>query len=93
MERKGIAVFIILQVFKIKFIPDGVAKFFTKLIEDTIKLREEKGIVRPDMIHLLMEARKGNQKNEEIVTDTGFATVEEHLEGTKIIKISVIFFL
>lgn len=69
------------KVFKIKFIPDGVAKFFTKLIEDTIKLREEKGIVRPDMIHLLMEARKGNQKNEENVTDTGFATVEEHLEG------------
>lgn len=38
--------------------------FFKTIIKDTIQLREEKGVVRPDMIHLLMEARKGNLKNE-----------------------------
>lgn len=41
-------------------------------------MREEKGIVRPDMISLLLEARKGNQKHEEITNvETGFATVKE----------------
>nr|CAH7741451.1 unnamed protein product [Callosobruchus chinensis] len=40
-------------------------EFFMHLVEQTIKTREEKGIIRPDMIHLLMEARKGKIKNEE----------------------------
>ncbi|CAH1969397.1 unnamed protein product [Acanthoscelides obtectus] len=39
--------------------------FFVDLVDQTIKTREEKGIIRPDMIHLLMEARKGRLKNEE----------------------------
>lgn len=32
-------------------------KFFVDLIHKTVKMRDEKGIVRPDMIHLLMQAR------------------------------------
>lgn len=43
-----------------------------------IKTREEKGIVRPDMINLLLEARRGDQKHDEAIhVETGFATVEE----------------
>lgn len=41
-----------------KFIPD----YFHKIIKDAIQLRDEQNLVRPDMIHLLMEARKGNLK-------------------------------
>ncbi|KAK9752525.1 Cytochrome P450 [Popillia japonica] len=46
-----------------------------KLIKDTIKARETQGIVRPDMINLLLEARKGKSSHE--VIDAGNATAEE----------------
>lgn len=48
------------------------------MVDQTIKIREEKGIVRPDLINLLLEARRGGQKQEETTNvETGFATVEE----------------
>lgn len=59
-----------------------------KLIKDTIQTRETQRIVRPDMINLLIEARKG-KKNDDTsngVIDTGFATVQEssiHTNPTK----------
>lgn len=34
--------------------------FFKKLVMETMENRELKHIIRPDMIHLLMEAKKGN---------------------------------
>lgn len=41
-------------------------------------MREQKGIVRPDMIHLLLETRKGIDRNDETNDiDTGFATAQE----------------
>lgn len=46
-----------------------------------MKQREAEGIFRPDLIHLLMEARKGKLKHEETRSknhiDEGFASVEE----------------
>lgn len=57
--------------------------FFYNIIDDTIKTREEKKIARPDMIHLLLEAKKGNiQTEEKEVIDTGFATVNETINTT-----------
>ncbi|XP_020296279.1 cytochrome P450 9e2-like [Pseudomyrmex gracilis] len=38
------------------FAPD-ISEFFKRIVRETIKAREEQGIVRPDMIHLLMQAR------------------------------------
>ncbi|KAL6425011.1 hypothetical protein ACFW04_009369 [Cataglyphis niger] len=32
-------------------------RFFKRIVGETIKIRDEQGIVRPDMIHLLMQAR------------------------------------
>ncbi|KAF2899557.1 hypothetical protein ILUMI_06631 [Ignelater luminosus] len=55
----------IANILKVPVFAKPVGNFFKSIIKDTIQLREEKGIVRPDMIHLLMEARKGNLKNEE----------------------------
>lgn len=40
-------------------------------------MREEGGIVRKDMINLLLESRNGLKQNEETVAETGFATVKE----------------
>jgi len=36
--------------------------------------REERGIVRPDMIHLLMQAKKGTLKADDNATTTGKTT-------------------
>lgn len=50
------------------------------MVESNIKSREKHGIVRPDMMHLLIEAKKNGFKQEEFsekVSDTGFATVQE----------------
>ncbi|XP_028133915.2 cytochrome P450 9e2 [Diabrotica virgifera virgifera] len=70
------------KLFNIRIIKQEVGNFFTKIIEDSIKMREQKGLVRPDMIHLLLEARKGNSKadDQHTTADTGYATVEEHLK-------------
>lgn len=67
-----------MQIFKISLFDREVGRFFLSLVEQTIKIREEKGIVRPDLINLLLEARRGDQKQEETTNvETGFSTVEE----------------
>lgn len=40
--------------------PKTVQDFYRKLVIETMHNRELQKIVRPDMIHLLMEAKKGN---------------------------------
>ncbi|KAL6416843.1 hypothetical protein ACFW04_013125 [Cataglyphis niger] len=39
------------------FSSKSTAEFFKRIVGETIKIRDEQGIVRPDMIHLLMQAR------------------------------------
>lgn len=78
----GFSYMIFPQLFKfikVLIFPREVEEFFRKIIDDTIKLREAQKIIRPDMIHLLLEARKQNLKYEESNTtlETGFATVKE----------------
>ncbi|KAF2899548.1 hypothetical protein ILUMI_06622 [Ignelater luminosus] len=52
--------------------------FFQSLIKQTLSIREKNGIVRPDMLHLLMEARKGRLANDDSnASDSGYAVVEE----------------
>lgn len=70
----------VLKTFKIPLVHYTVHKFFHKIVHDSIDYREKNGLIRPDVIHLLMEARKGqsgHDSNEKIEEDTGFATVEE----------------
>lgn len=77
------------QKINLKIFDEHVATFFRRLIKDTITAREEQKIVRPDMIHLMLEARKGRkqEREEEAIPDTGFATVEEaNLEKENIKK-------
>nr|CAH7739949.1 unnamed protein product [Callosobruchus chinensis] len=69
----------IMNVFKISFFEDDVRQFFYDLVDETVRMREQNGIVRPDMIQLLMEARKGKTKKTDIenTIDTGFSTAQE----------------
>lgn len=61
----------------IRFFGESQSKFYNNLVHGTIKHRAKEGIIRPDMIHLLMEARKGSLRNEHERDNEGFATVEE----------------
>lgn len=64
------------------------AHYFSKIIKEAVKARDEHGIVRPDMIHLLMQARKGILKHQQETTEAsaGFATVEESDVGKIVIS-------
>uniref|UniRef100_A0A182QHC0 Cytochrome P450 n=1 Tax=Anopheles farauti TaxID=69004 RepID=A0A182QHC0_9DIPT len=59
--------------------------FFTEIIRDTVRTRNAQGIVRPDIINLLTQARKGalkhQKENNEREEVKGFATVEESEVG------------
>lgn len=64
----------------IRVFSEDQSNFYHDLVHGTIKHREKEGIVRPDMINLLMAARKGSLKSDLIDKDgeiDGFATVEE----------------
>ncbi|KAL1509790.1 hypothetical protein ABEB36_004472 [Hypothenemus hampei] len=67
----------IFNYFKISIIDSDTAEYFQNTIKETIKVREEKNIVRKDMINLLLEARKGKKIEEGNTIETGYATVQE----------------
>ncbi|NP_001341723.1 cytochrome P450 CYP9A17v2 [Helicoverpa armigera] len=74
------------KILKLDFLSEAAKKFFRNLVLDTMKNRELNHIIRPDMIHLLMEAKKGKLTHEEIKSNdvtAGFATVEESAVGHK----------
>ncbi|CAH0723080.1 unnamed protein product, partial [Brenthis ino] len=64
-----------------------VTKFFMDIVLTTMKDREARNIIRPDMIHLLMQAKEGKLSYDEKVgndeQDAGFATVKESSIGRK----------
>ncbi|XP_013172006.1 PREDICTED: cytochrome P450 9e2-like [Papilio xuthus] len=74
------------KVLRVSLFTPAIKNFFLNLVLGTMSDREAKQIVRPDMIHLLMEAKKGRLTHEEksaADADAGFATVEESSVGKK----------
>lgn len=72
-----------MQIFGVRVAPEE-ATFFQELVFDNIKLREEQNIIRPDVLHLLLESKKGRLAYEENYaeeTETGFSTVAESSIG------------
>lgn len=66
-----------------------VKDFFLHFLADIVKTREEHNVIRPDLIHLLMEAKKCKVTKYEEVNDNlseGFASVEESEIGRTEIK-------
>uniref|UniRef100_A0A6M2DZU0 Putative cytochrome n=1 Tax=Xenopsylla cheopis TaxID=163159 RepID=A0A6M2DZU0_XENCH len=75
----------IMKLLNIKLIGDDCSNFFLKLVQDTMIKRKEESIFRPDMIHLLMEAKKGTLENETssesvIKESESFAATDSHVE-------------
>lgn len=65
--------------------PKKSSDFFTNVINDTIKVREENNIRRQDMLQLLIDSAKGKyQEDLPDTINTGFATVEEYIKPTLI---------
>ena len=75
----------LMTMFNVKFFDTETTEFFQGAIGETMKAREEKGIIRHDMINLLIQAKKGKlthekeEKEDKVVE--GFATVEESQVG------------
>ncbi|KAL3273297.1 hypothetical protein HHI36_014750 [Cryptolaemus montrouzieri] len=66
------------KILKLPAVPVKVTSFFKTIITGTIALREKENIIRPDLIHLMIEAKKGKLFHDiQQTKDTGFATVEE----------------
>lgn len=66
------------QILKLTVLPKDATTYFKKIVLETIDTREKNNIVRPDMINLLMQAKKGKLKHEQRTDeDEGFATAQE----------------
>ncbi|XP_039439419.1 cytochrome P450 9e2-like [Culex pipiens pallens] len=66
----------------LRLTPRDVADFYEDIVTRTIRYREENNVVRPDFIHLLMQARKNELKQEQVdenLASAGFSTVQEFL--------------
>ncbi|XP_053685845.1 probable cytochrome P450 9f2 [Sabethes cyaneus] len=74
----------LMEKFGIDVVERKQIHFFSKIIKDAMQNREAHGIVRPDMVHLLMMAKKGILKHQQEKTteNEGFATVQESDFGT-----------
>ncbi|EFN63656.1 Cytochrome P450 9e2, partial [Camponotus floridanus] len=57
------------RLIRLKFVRDEIANFFRDLVKVTIKTRDENGIVRPDMLQLMMEKRDKDDKIELTIDD------------------------
>ncbi|XP_072748583.1 uncharacterized protein [Anoplolepis gracilipes] len=57
------------RIIRLKFFPEKIVNFFRDLIKTTIKTRDENGIVRPDMLQLMMENRGKDNKTELTIDD------------------------
>lgn len=69
---------------KIKFVPEKDATYLRTMVHTNMNYREQNNIFRPDMINLLMEAKKGvlqHEQTKETDDHVGFATVQESEVG------------
>ncbi|XP_013199514.1 cytochrome P450 9e2 [Amyelois transitella] len=75
----------LMTLLKVSLFTEESKNFFKNVVMSTMHEREVNNIIRPDMIHLLMEAKKGQLVHDEKTqdADAGFATVEESSVGKK----------
>ncbi|XP_072749241.1 cytochrome P450 9e2-like [Anoplolepis gracilipes] len=56
----------LLRLLNLKLINDRTNAFFINLISDSIKIRDEKNIIRPDMLQLMMDSRGKREPGKEL---------------------------
>lgn len=70
----------VMKFFDIKVISDKDSAYLREMVHSNMNYRERNNIVRPDMINLLMEAKKGLLRHDderEVDGKVGFAAVQE----------------
>ncbi|XP_023717565.1 cytochrome P450 9e2 isoform X1 [Cryptotermes secundus] len=55
----------VMKFLGINLIPGKITQFFKTLVLDTVATREREGIIRPDLLHLLIQAKKGTLHEED----------------------------
>ncbi|XP_011705744.1 PREDICTED: cytochrome P450 9e2-like [Wasmannia auropunctata] len=56
----------LIRLLNLKLLDDRTNEFFINLVADTMRLREEKGVTRPDVIQLLMESKGKREPGREL---------------------------
>ncbi|XP_017769503.1 PREDICTED: cytochrome P450 9e2 [Nicrophorus vespilloides] len=79
----------LMKMLGIKIFSDEIGNFFRGVINETIDVREKNGIVRPDMIHLLLEVRKGKLQKDTSAMEDSFAATEEYNLNRKTTNIQI----
>ncbi|XP_017769500.1 PREDICTED: cytochrome P450 9e2-like [Nicrophorus vespilloides] len=79
----------VMKMLGFKIFSDDIANFFRSVINETIHVREKNGIIRPDMIHLLLEARKGKFQKETTIMEDSYAATEQYSLNRKTNKIQI----
>ncbi|XP_069676219.1 cytochrome P450 9e2-like [Periplaneta americana] len=82
----------IMKLFGVTLFPEKIPNFFRSLVKDTIATREREGIVRPDLLHLLMQARKGTLQDENS-TEQHSKIGKKQLDDEDVVAQCVVFFL
>lgn len=67
--------------------PPKVYTFFSRLMKDTIDTRKKQNIIRPDMVHLLLEARKELENKNNIQSEGVNTDKKSHLGKKKFTEI------
>ncbi|KAK4875965.1 hypothetical protein RN001_012387 [Aquatica leii] len=76
------------KLFGVKIYNDKVSSFFRKIIKETLDYRKNNNIIRPDMIHLMMEA----QKNQATLDDNKMKKQSVELSDESMTAQALIFF-
>ncbi|XP_055539818.1 probable cytochrome P450 9f2 [Wyeomyia smithii] len=75
----------IFKALKIRFHPKDTVDFYLNTTTEAIQQREQHKVVRPDFIHLLLQARNSELKAEQAdvkYSSAGFSTVQEHMKSS-----------
>ncbi|XP_047105613.1 cytochrome P450 9e2-like [Schistocerca piceifrons] len=83
----------LMELLRIPFLDPKAVDYFTSIISETIRTREKHGIIRHDMIHLMMQARRGElTSQEEEVNGTTEVKGKPPLTDEDVTAQAVIFF-
>ncbi|XP_049855001.1 cytochrome P450 9e2-like isoform X2 [Schistocerca gregaria] len=81
-----------MEMLGIPFFSQKAVSFFKSLVVETIQTREKQGIIRHDMIHLLMQARRGELAPEDGQKNGTAEGKRRHLTDEDIAAQAMIFF-
>ncbi|XP_047109435.1 cytochrome P450 9e2-like [Schistocerca piceifrons] len=76
----------------IPFVSTKAIEYFKSVVWETIETREKQGIVRPDMLHLLMQARRGELAADEGEKDGAAGHKARRLTDEDVAAQAMIFF-